>query len=89
MRCSAAQRRGAGACSSVSFRRSVSDRSRTPSGSGSAVSSRRRNTLTISTSWRLASSPAVVNVVRIVPPTAKAFMMRKRMVSGITLAAGL
>ncbi len=37
---------------------------------------------TTSTSCRLASSPAVVSVVRIVPPTPKAFMMRKRIVSG-------
>ena len=70
------QRRGAGPRLKRLLAEVGERRRRTPSGSGSVGSSRRRKTLTISTSWRLASSPAVVNVVRIVPPTPKALMMR-------------
>ena len=53
-----------------SLRRSVSPISFTPFGRGNEGLSRWRTTLAISTSWCLASSAAVVNVVRIVPPTA-------------------
>ena len=54
-----------------SLRRSVSPISFTPFGRGKDGLSRSRTTLAISTSWpSLASSAAVVNVVRIVPPTA-------------------
>ena len=57
---------------------SVSARRRTRGSSSSSGSSRRRSTLTISTSWRSASAEAVLNVVRMVPPTEYAFAMRKR-----------
>ena len=52
----------------------------TPLGRGKDGLSRKRRTLAISTSCLLASSAAVVNVVRIVPPTAYAFMITNRMV---------